>query len=290
MVRWLALVVLSGCGRVGFDAASSADGGDDAGGVDRDPFGFWIVTGATIEGGPSPRTRDDLVGGIRGDIMLAPGTHTSRRILLSAGTGGTPSAISGSFEVAADERWVFTYESNTWVTVATWLGEDELAVRIDPTDPRAQGMAPPLQTATLQRAEPPPAALLGDWVLEAVEYAGTGVFAAGACTPDGDGDSFRLSGTLSTSSAYISSARFVFDNYNGLGCNGPATQVIDTGDSYSELTATTFRWWGDYAILGKIVVAGSIEPTVAGYRFVVTECAPAAKCPEAPKLFELGRP
>ena len=75
----LALVITAvcGCGRLGFDRLGAADG-TDGGVIDAptpdgaigDPAGFWIATSGQRTG-EAPRTRADLVNGIRSDMATS---------------------------------------------------------------------------------------------------------------------------------------------------------------------------------------------------------------------------
>jgi len=259
----IAAVATIGCGRLGFDSGAAtedapvADAAVDTPGVVGDPRGSWVVDEALLFGEQTPRTRADLVNGVRADVTLAETTGVSRLQVLQEGLPTKPAQeLVGTYAVDGD-RWVFDLDGQRWAYVATWVDGDHVDLVFDEAYPGTTG-DPPIVTLAIARGGAPAPDLPGNFVLVRTAYAGTGEFETGTCAPDGAGGSWMVSGNAQTSSSLVVSVDFQFINFDSTDCSGGSTMSTDVGTAYLETGATTYQLWMVLESVGSVTMGGTL--------------------------------
>jgi hypothetical protein len=289
-VTVLALACVASCGRLGFDAEQR--GASDANSVDAATSGregFWIVREVLLRGEAQTRSRDDLVSGVRADVVISERDVDLRALVLERGVPDRLILETLGLEIVADQ-WLISNADFIGVFGATWLTPDVLELVYVPDAPGNQGGPPGVERFVIERADPLPSEMVGVWSVATMAYAGTGEFAAGACAPDGGDKSWRVTGQLEISPRFLISVRFEFQYYEDSSCMDLAMSVEDRGVGYHEVDSTTFRTFLSTDLAEHASMTGTITGTANGYRWDQTTCFPSDECSKLPLMLELEQP
>jgi hypothetical protein len=285
----IAVLGLTACGRLGFDAVGGGGGGDgdiDSGSgeiIDAalaadaklgDPTGFWIVDRARMRSELVFRSRADLMNGIRGDLSITGDFQPQFFVRWSLLASGFSSAIdfsTGTLEDDGAGPWILKEPGATFVYAVVFENAEVVKISFEPGDPRNTA-TPAITDVDLRRSDPPRTDVLGDWVYAAIKYPNQAIFAAGTCVSDGVSMSGVQTGTLTVPASMLAKTDTTITTYPSTDCSGVPTVDVDTVTGYFEFAGDQYSAWASVAGAGSFTSTGTVSLTDTGIRYTRDTC------------------
>jgi hypothetical protein len=307
----LPLLLVVGCGRIGFDSLPASGAEEDASFAQQDATyaqqdatlvdasfaqqdaaplditnppslaGIWSADSLTPDLQSTPIPRAVNGDGVLGEFELISTGDTTfdfkgASIILNNNLPIDLKSLDGTMAIQPDEKWLMLFDGTEVMVVIADLDGDLLTLTWDESDPRNNlSFTPPLATA-LKRNYDFATTSAGDWNSLSIEYRDGDVFTPGGCVSQGGGEYERIDMDWHLDSILRTTINVHWRLYSDASCQNLTSADTEVFIGIGQEDGTRMQFWGGEASFGPVYVDTQLSFPGANMRALVTNCEPSA--------------